>query len=126
MTSYEARVRREGRWWVAVVDGVGATQGRSLKELESMVRDMVVLMDEVDEDQVDVRLEVDLGGGLQAKVHEAREATAKAERMQREAAAQAREVARALRGDAALTGKDTAYLLGVSEQRVSQLVPRAV
>ena len=41
-------------------------------------------------------------------------------------AVQAREVARAPRSDAALSGKDTAYLLGVSEQRVSPLVPRAV
>jgi DNA-directed RNA polymerase specialized sigma subunit len=60
-------------------------------------------------------------GGLEDRVRRARERTKAAEQAQRDAAQEAKEVARALR-KAGLSVTDTAKVLGVSRGRVSQLV----
>jgi hypothetical protein len=54
-------VRRDDPWWVAVVDGVGATETRTVTALEDMVRDLVVVMRELDDPRTfDVRWTYDL------------------------------------------------------------------
>ena len=63
----------------------------------------------------------EIGHGLDEKTRAARKAVALASHAQRAAAAQAREAARELRG-AGLSGRDIAKVLGVSPQRVSQLL----
>jgi len=47
---YEVTVRRENEWWIGVVDGVGATEARSFTELKGMVRDLIVVMHDMDSD----------------------------------------------------------------------------
>lgn len=48
----DVTVTREGRWWVAVVDGVpgGATETQRLADLESEVRDLLSGLLDVDGD----------------------------------------------------------------------------
>lgn len=41
MTSYRARVERDGKFWAVEVDGVGPTQARHRGELEAMTRDLI-------------------------------------------------------------------------------------
>lgn len=53
---HKATARREGRWWVVEVDGIGATQVRDLRDAEVSARDMVALMCEVPVDDVEVRV----------------------------------------------------------------------
>jgi len=69
-----------------------------------------------------VRFEV--GGDLGKQAQAARAATRAAEIATREAAAQSRKMARDL-SEAGLTGRDIAKVLGVSAQRLSQLLKSA-
>lgn len=124
MTKFHATARREGRWWVVEVDGVGVTQGHNLSQARSMAVDLIVAMRELPERDVVVNLDIDLPGTLTAQVEDARHRTAEAARAQTAAAVAMREVAARLRTEAGLIGKDAALVLGVSEQRVSQLAPR--
>lgn len=41
MTVYMANVAREGEWWVFTVEGVGATQAKTLEGAENVVADMI-------------------------------------------------------------------------------------
>lgn len=125
MTTYTARVSREGRMWVVEVDGVGVTQARSLPEAQTMAADLITVMTDVEVTATEVQLEIDLPNGLTGTVQNARQETSAAEEAQRKAAALLRDAAARLRQDAGLTGRDTAFVLGVSEQRVSQLSAKA-
>lgn len=89
-----------------------------------MAVDLIVAMRELPERDVVVNLDIDLPGTLTAQVEDARHRTAEAARAQTAAAVAMREVAARLRTEAGLIGKDAALVLGVSEQRVSQLAPR--
>ncbi|GAA2391205.1 hypothetical protein GCM10010420_14070 [Streptomyces glaucosporus] len=74
-------------------------------------------------DAVSVAMNFDLGPELSAAVRSAVQATVDARKAQMRAAARLRETARRLR-EAGLTGRDVAQVLGVSPQRVSQLLGR--
>lgn len=74
-------------------------------------------------DAVQVAMSFDLGPELSPAVRSAVQATVDAHKAQMRAAAQLRETARRLR-EAGLTGRDIARVLGVSPQRVSQLLSR--
>ncbi|GHH45905.1 hypothetical protein GCM10018773_36300 [Streptomyces candidus] len=70
-----------------------------------------------------VQLQVDLGSELNERVKAATQATVDAHKAQLQAAAELRRTAAALRGHG-LTGRDIAEVLGVSPQRVSQLLAK--
>lgn len=123
MSTYAATARREGRYWLVTVDGVGVTQARSLREARIMAHDLAVAVRQVDPASVEVHLTVELPHGLGAAVKAARRRHAEADSAQREAAAQMRETVAALRAKAGLSGQDLSEVLGVSPQRVSQLAP---
>lgn len=118
---YVATATREGRWWVVSVDGVGVTQSRSLREAPHAARGLVAAMLDVNEESVQVTVNADLDPGIAAQVTSARQQVAQAERERAAAACASRAAARALI-DLGLTGADAATILGVSPQRVSQLV----
>ncbi|MGQ0575999.1 MAG: hypothetical protein ACT4RN_17590 [Pseudonocardia sp.] len=126
MSGFVVAARRWARGWeLHIVDEhgaeVGVTQSRSLAGAEVMVRDYLALDHDADPDSFVVQVRADLDDDLVARVTAAREATQRAEQAQRDAAEQTRAVARALR-DAGLSGADIAAVLGVSPQRVSQLL----
>lgn len=122
MTAYHATARRDGRYWLVNVDGVGVTQGRNLADASEMAQDLVVALLGADPSEVSVILEVELPEGLGARAEAARRVVAEAAEAQQRAAEASRAVVRALREVAGFSGKDVAALLGVSEQRVSQLL----
>jgi len=112
------------RWahgWELHIDGEGVTQSRSLGDAESMVRDYITLLHDVLADSFDVEITPEVGAGLDDAVRTAREAVASAETARRSAAQASRAIAARLRS-AGLTGRDIAMVLGVSAQRVSQLL----
>lgn len=122
MTTYDVTARRWAHGWELHVDGVGVTQSRTLASAEDMVRDLIVLALDLDDDaEFDVRITPVLEGNLAAEAEAAREAVRKAEQARSEAAARSRKVARELKA-AGLSGADIAAMLKVSTQRVSQLV----
>lgn len=119
-TRYTARATREGRWWVLEVDGIGATQVRTLSRARAQARDMVSAMLDVQPDEIEVEVVPALDERTRERVAHARRAQAEAEAKQREAALEQRQVVSMLR-EQGLSGRDVAKVLGVSPQRVSQL-----
>jgi hypothetical protein len=121
MSTYRVTAKRWKRGWELHIAGEGVTQSRSLAEAEDMVRDYVAVMHGVPERSFKVEITPEVGGGLDEAVRAAREAVRSAEAARRSAALASRSIATRLRA-AGLTGRDIAVVLGVSAQRVSQLL----
>lgn len=58
--TYSVTISREEPWWVAVVDGVGATEAKKIAELEDMVRDLIIVMRDLDRRGFDLVWDHDL------------------------------------------------------------------
>jgi hypothetical protein len=52
--TYRVTLSREDPWWVAVVDDVGATEAKKVAELEDMVRDLIMVMGDLDTPDFDL------------------------------------------------------------------------
>ena len=122
--AHRVEVVRSGGWWaitVPTLDGV-FSQAKRLDQVETRAREAISLMLDVDEDDVgDLDVVVtpparvaDLLGALEASVVAADEAT-------RAAVAARREIAEQLCAEG-LSLRDIGELIGVSHQRVSQLL----
>jgi hypothetical protein len=122
MSTYAVAARRWERGWELHVDGVGVTQARRLQHAEAMARDYIEIM--TGETGFDVEIHPEVGDGIDAEIAAAREATQAAADAQREAARQLRTAARHLI-DRGLKGAEVGIVLGVSQQRVSQLLGTA-
>lgn len=123
MSAYQAGARREHPHWVVTVAGVGVTQGRSLQEAEEMAVDLVEAMTGEHSDDIVVTLTPQLGDDIDQQVAEARRLAAVAQQAQAAATAAARRAVETMRRT--MTGRDVARVLGVSEQRVSQIAGRS-
>ena len=121
----EVTARRwEHGWELHVSDGgepLVVLPTRRLSAAERTVRDFVVEHERVSPRSVKVRITVTLGSALDAEIAAVRAAVEHAERAQRATAARSRALALRLR-DFGLSGADIAVVLGVSPQRVSQLM----
>jgi hypothetical protein len=122
--SYVATASREGQWWVITVDGVGVTQSRTLRDAPNTARGLISAMLDVDDEEIVVLVEPALDRELAEQVRVARKQVADLNRLQRDTATASREAARALVA-AGVSGADAATVLGVSPQRVSQLLASA-
>lgn len=122
MKRYEVTARRAGSWWAFEVHGVpGALgQARRLEQVEGAARDVAAMMLGVDERDVDVELRPLLADDVAVHVDEVRRRRAQAELAAAVALLGAVVAVRQLR-KAGLPDRDTAELLGISHQRVSQL-----
>ena len=120
-TRYEVRARRWARGWELNIDGVGVTQSHSLSDAEEMVRDYIALDTGADPDSFAVSITPEIGDGLDEHVEETRQRIREAEQAQAQAAERSRALVRELAARG-LSGKDTARVLGVPPQRVSQLL----
>ena len=116
---YQAVARRDGRFWLVDVEGVGLTQGRNLQDARDMAADLVETMTGK---PGDINFIVDLPAPLAAGLGKAKADIRQAEQALQQAAEEVRRVAAALRTTQGLTGKDVAFVLEVSEQRASQLL----
>lgn len=121
MTRYEASARRVGNSWAIDVAGVGPTQARRLAEIGEMARDLVASMKGVDVQTIDVDIQIELPDTVRHALDHAGQARAAEERARAEATSSYRAAARELR-DSGLTVREIGILLGVSYQRVHQLV----
>jgi len=122
MKTYNANATREGRWWVVDVPGVGVTQGRTTREAERMAADLVAVMVGVPAEDVLITVDFQLADELADEVRNAKQAQRDAETAQRQAADRFRRAVRHVLA-AGLSRQDAARVLGISAQRVSQLVP---
>jgi predicted XRE-type DNA-binding protein len=117
--TYQVTAKRWERGWELHIDGVGVTQSRTVKDAEEMIRDYLRL--EGITGPYDVKIDFRAEDDLDAEIREARRAVAEAARAQAEAAAKVREAVRHLT-DRHYRQREVAAVLGVSKQRVSQLL----
>ncbi|MFC5062833.1 hypothetical protein [Actinomycetospora atypica] len=122
MTTYTARATRDNdRYWLVHVLELGHyTQARNVPEIETMARDLIATLLDVEPSTVDLEIDIQLPGTARerlARVESLREQEAEA---RREAASEARAAATELKR-AGLSLRDIGKLLGVSFQRASQL-----
>ncbi|MCR6711951.1 MAG: hypothetical protein NVV57_04300 [Demequina sp.] len=122
LAPFEVRVRRDGRFWYVAVPAVdGATQARSLTEVEPMARDLIAEITGRTPSTISVDIDVELPSVVEAHLEAAirlreEEATARAR-----AAEESRAAARELR-DSGLTVRELGIALGISYQRAQQLL----
>lgn len=120
--TYVVLAKRWKRGWELHVDGVGVTQTSTLSKAESVAREYIAFaLDLEDENSFEVDVVPQLDAELAEQVRSARADVREAERIQREAAAKQRDVARKL-GTSGLSGREIATVLGLTPQRVSQLI----
>ena len=118
--TYEVVAKRWRRGWELHIAGIGVTQSRTLADAEDMARDYISSDLDIDESSFEVRVTPEVGDGVDQKVERTREEINAAALAQAKAAESSRALVSELR-ELGLSGKDTAAVLGISPQRVSQL-----
>ena len=120
---YTARARRSGSWWAIDVPELPGvySQARRLVRVESMARDAIALFLDVDPATLDIRVETNLPSELRRDVDAVGRLRAEADRLQVESSGAMRHLTGELLGRG-LSVRDAAAILGISHQRVSQLV----
>ena len=122
MSEYTVHAKRAGKYWELHVDGVGVTQARNLqRDADEMIRHYVSMMTGEKVDTVTYNLLPEVGGSLDSEAAKARAAARDAEAALNISAKLNRKAARDLRA-AGLSGRDAATVLGLTPQRVSQLI----
>ena len=126
-TTYRATATRDGRWWAVELHDLppkhfGFTQGRDLQDAERMARDAVATLLNVPESEVLIDLHVNEADEVVAEVERARARRAEAAR--EEQATLVRAARRLV--EQGMTQRDAARLLGLSFQRVHQLLKNPV
>ncbi|MGW7194597.1 hypothetical protein [Streptomyces chryseus] len=111
--------RSEGGWELEIA-GLGPAYVKRLSDVSEHGRTLMQAAG-VTGSEHGVQVKVDLGDELNERVRSATQATVDAHRAQLEAAAEMRRTTMSLRGHG-MTGRDIAFILGISPQRVSQLL----
>jgi predicted RNase H-like HicB family nuclease len=121
--TYTARARRSGAWWAIDVPELPGvfSQARRLDRVESMARDAIALFLDADPAMFDIRVETNLPSDLRRDVDTVGRLRAEADRLQAESSGALRHLTHELLGRG-LSVRDAAAILGISHQRVSQLV----
>jgi len=123
MKRYTVRARRIASWWALDVDGVpGAhTQVRRIDQAEEMARDAIAGVLEISPASFEIVVAPEVPVAVRTLVDQATKARSQAAQAQDAAAQLTRDAAQGL-VDEGLTVRDAGVLLGVSHQRIAQLV----
>ena len=125
--SYRATARRDGRWWFVEVPGEQGlyTQVRRLDQAEAMIREVISLVREVPQDSFDLVVDPDLEslGAVREAVEAALRERERASAAQEAASTAMRHAVSEVRASG-YTSRDAGMLLGVSNQRISQIERR--
>ncbi len=115
--------RDEDGWWVASVRRVRGchTQGRTLAQAKERIREALGLYDEQASTAI-LEDEIEFPDSVKRVVTEYRKHRARIEREQREVQKCAKEAARTLTRRLGIGMRDAGEILGLSHQRVQQLV----
>lgn len=124
--TYIARAVRSGDWWAITIPQLKGvhSQARRLDQAEPMAREAISLFLDVPVDSFEVDVVPVLPPAVQADVDKARAARGNAEELQREAVTATARAALVLVRGAKLTVREAGQVLGVSHQRVAQLIHR--
>lgn len=122
---YQAEVHRKGKWWLVEVPAIdGLTQARRLSEAQLMARELVAVTLGVPLSEVDVEVSLRAIGrltDLPERVKQIASDRAQARALDARAALGSEELAKEL-VEAGVPLRDIGTVLGVSHQRVHQLV----
>ena len=122
MTTYDITVRRDGKFWYIEIPALsGATQARSLAEVEEMARDFIASFLDAPEDSFTLNVSIELPNAIQEHIIAVELARATEAQARADAAREWAAAARGLR-DAGLTVRDVGLALHVSHQRAQQLI----
>ena len=123
MKHYTVRARRVGKWWALDVEGVvGAhTQVRRIDQADAIAREAIAGVLDVAPDSFALAVAPVVPAAVRDMVAEATQARSQAAHAQ-EVAAQLMRVAARQLVEEGLTVRDAGELLGVSHQRIAQLV----
>jgi predicted RNase H-like HicB family nuclease len=121
------RDEEDPRVWLAewVDDDRVHTFARSLAELEDLARDALALWLHTDVDAVQVELDVDLPKSVSRELAQFRRQRDELEAQQSSVLDRQRSLAVRLVEDQGMTYRDAARFLGISHQRVAQLVKQS-
>jgi uncharacterized protein YggE len=124
MHSYDVHVRRDGNWWMVEIPEItGLTQARRIGEVEEMARSLIAVSTHSRTEDVGIRItgiQVDTLGDIAESAREVTQLRERAREVESEASQAFRSLIRNL-SDHGIPVRDTATLLQVSPQRVSQL-----
>lgn len=119
---YTARVTRDDRFWLIHVPEIDRfTQARHLREVESMARDLIAVMEDVEPDSFGLDVTIEAPASVAAHLRLAEELRITEARARAAAAAEVRAAAVELQ-QSGVPLRDIGRLLGVSFQRAGQLV----
>lgn len=121
---YDVKVTRDGRWWMIEVPAIdGLTQARRVSEIDDQARSLIAITLDVPSSEVEVKVTSMMVGDVDVLTiaEHVKSLRAEAEQAEARAIEATREAALALTKDEAPM-RDIGALLGVSHQRVSQLV----
>lgn len=120
---YDAIARRGGKWWIIEVPALeSVTQARYVHEIEKMARTLVARVLDLEESDVQVSVDIQLPEEVAAEWQEAETLRAQAGDVARRAASLRQKVVRTLIEQERLSHAETGALLGISRQRVQQLL----
>lgn len=122
---YTVTAKRWAHGWELHIEGVGVTQTGTLSKAESVAREYISFALDIDDmNSFDVDVVPQLDAILSGEIKKARSQVREAQKKQREAAAKQREVAKVLE-TSGLSGREIAAVLGMTPQRVSQLIGKS-
>lgn len=123
MRRYTVRARRIGGWWALDVEGLSGvhTQVRRIDQADDMAREAIAGVLGVAADTFETVIAPEVPAALGSMVDEAIEARSQAAHAQDAAGQLTRDAARRL-VDEGLTVRDAGVLLGLSHQRIAQLI----
>jgi predicted RNase H-like HicB family nuclease len=121
---YRVEAVRSGDWWAITVPALSGvfSQAKRLDQVESTAREAIAMMLDVDQSEVGpIEVDVTPPDGVVELLEALRQSTARAEEAAQEANRTRRQAAKVLREEG-LAIRDVGKLLGVSHQRISQIL----
>ncbi len=125
MTTYTvvAELSPAGRWVLQCLEFPGAiSEARNLASAPELMREAIAFVAQVEPETVRIEVQPVLPEVVSRRVEAARDAVDRLETVQRETAELSRMAVKSLIQECGLSGRDAALIIGVSPQRVSQLV----
>ena len=124
MKTYRVDVVRDQGWWIMharIPRTIIYSQAKRVDDVEPMIRDAIAGVLDVDPQSFAIKLTFELDSDVLDQVARAREVSLEAAEVQERASRESRAAVQALRNEG-LTLKEAGYFLGVSPQRVAQLL----
>lgn len=122
MKTYDTEVTRDGKFWLIRIPELDrSTQALRYKDVPTMASDLVEIMTGLDSDEYDLDINVRLPSEVQDHLARAEVLREEAKRKNSEAAQESRAAVRQLLAQG-LSQREAGELLGMSFQRINQLV----